>query len=372
MDRIVEEALALGCAEGPGRIGGRALSRQTTISASAVNYHFGGRDGLMSAVGAAAYRAQILDMRGQLHGALALPRHFQSLPGFVAAVAVTLVTRERGRTLLLLELDPPGEAAAAARDFWREAAAAFGAPDQAPVWEAFFDGVLTFAALDREPAPAAMWVARAAQRISARLERRPDPPVTEELEPRLDDGDPPAPARHPRASQIIDAAVERLLEGRTVSHRAVSEKAGIPLAATTYFFASKSEIILEAHRALYRRVMTPPAPLPAPRGIGEPFGANGELRPSYYALHRLSVAAARDPALLPVVARMRGARGRSSVDYLRLAGVPNADRLDGVIWSLCHGAVMHMTLALPLSERSGAFAARMAQTWEALFGVAMV
>lgn len=54
--------------------------------------------------------------------------------------------------------------------------------------------------------------------------------------------------RAERREAIIAATADVLREGgpRHVTHRRVAEQAGVPLAATTYYFASKSELLAEA------------------------------------------------------------------------------------------------------------------------------
>ena len=69
----------------------------------------------------------------------------------------------------------------------------------------------------------------------------------------------PRPAPRTRAEQraerrraIIDAAL-RIIASRglpAVTHRTVARQAGVPLAATTYYFASKNEILSEALESL--------------------------------------------------------------------------------------------------------------------------
>lgn len=368
IEKITQAAYVLGCAEGVDRIGGQALLKQARISASTVNYQFGGRDGLISAVAAVALSEQDQEMRAQLDRALAVPRHLQSLSGFVAALAVALATQKRGRTLLLLELEPTIEHAAASNLYWRQAAQAFGQAEQAPAWEVFFNAVTAGATLDPEAVPATMWACRASQRFAARLERRADPQVASGPEPRPDDVATAGAPRHARAALIIEAAVDLLLEGRSITHRAVSEKAGVPLAATTYFFASRNEIALEAHREVFRRVLDTSGSSSA---SGEPFAPSGALRPSLYALQRLSVAAARDQELMPLAARMRGAWGRNSVNTLRMMGVSDPDRLDGLIYSLSYTALVRIALAQPPGDRARYFSRRLDEVGEALFGVAL-
>lgn len=45
-----------------------------------------------------------------------------------------------------------------------------------------------------------------------------------------------------RRQEIVRAATEMLLEGSTLSHRAVAQRAGVPLGATTYYFSSLHDL----------------------------------------------------------------------------------------------------------------------------------
>src|SRR5687767_5003123 len=66
----------------------------------------------------------------------------------------------------------------------------------------------------------------------------------------------PAPVRQPgvsargaaRRRAIVEAALALLGRGGSgaVTHRAVANEAGVPLAATTYYFATKTELVLDA------------------------------------------------------------------------------------------------------------------------------
>ena len=63
--------------------------------------------------------------------------------------------------------------------------------------------------------------------------------------------EPPATAKGERRRRaLLDAAVEVLLADgfAGISHRAVAARAGLPLAATTYYFSSREELAAEAVR----------------------------------------------------------------------------------------------------------------------------
>ena len=60
-----------------------------------------------------------------------------------------------------------------------------------------------------------------------------------------------------RRTAILDAAIDVVARDGTgaVTHRAVAKLAKVPLAATTYYFASRDDLLLEAFRQLTARRM---------------------------------------------------------------------------------------------------------------------
>jgi TetR/AcrR family transcriptional regulator, regulator of biofilm formation and stress response len=68
----------------------------------------------------------------------------------------------------------------------------------------------------------------------------------------------PAPAEPlPRREAILDAALAVIAAHGTekVTHRSVAAAAGVPLGSTTYYFASRDELVREAFRRYVMRVM---------------------------------------------------------------------------------------------------------------------
>jgi AcrR family transcriptional regulator len=287
------------------------------------------------------------------------------MPAFVSALAIELACHSRGRTLLLREFAAAGHSLSPVGPFWDLAAEAFGAPEEAELWSVLFDGALGLVALDNDRVAAATMLGRVVQRFDARLHGRPDPSVgNDDAETLLAEADAAQHRRSPPAERIISAAAALLLSGESLSHRSVAAKAGVSLAATTRDFASKAEIVLEAYRVLYRRMLETAG---GDTGYGEPFMADGSLRPSYAATERLILVAARDPLLRPFALKMRNLRGRSSAEHLRETGAPNADRLDGLLWSVYHSGAQRVALGRPPQERVGAFVRLMKTARSALF-----
>lgn len=367
-EQIADAAYALGCQDGRAGIAARAVARYLNISASAVNYHFQNVVGLISAVSRLAQDAHEGELRKQLLKAEQLPHAFGSMSGFVAGLVVALATSLRDCTLLRLELEPPSSTShSLTHPFWAEAAGIFGQARHAAIWEAFFEGALQLAVLDRDAVTLTMWVARACQRLEARLDRRADKPALSS-EPEREAGDPgfSTDALAPRALQIVEAAASLLMRGEAMTHRSIAKEAGVPLGSTTYFFETKEDIMLAASRALLAQTRKSENDW-ASQGLDEPFDPDGSPKGSHVGLRQLTIAAARDPMLAPLALQMRSERGRSSYDFLIRAGVEEADRLDGLIWSLCHGGVERIVMRLPPAQRPASFNQRMAKIGKAIF-----
>lgn len=366
-DHILSAAFELGCEQGANALGSRNISRHASITASAINYHFGSSDQLKAAVAKLSRLKHNSDMQHALTEAADLPRHLRSMGGFTASLAARMVTIHRGRTLLLEELGVEYDTAdGSPSPFWITAAQSLGSANHSAIWELFFVGVLRFAVLDSDPVAASMWIYRAAQRLDARLEGLSDQAAAPSDPMPIPDLLQESKTHSARSQLIIETAAQILLENGTISHRAIAQRANISLGSTTYFFESKSDIILEAFKHLYRETFDTFGNFQ--RRYGTPFMADGTLDPYYSAVHRIALTAARDPLLLPLAKKMRDSRGQSSTAHLREVGVPHADRLDGLIWSLFHGAAQHCAAACPASQRQVVFSSRLDTAWQAIFG----
>jgi DNA-binding transcriptional regulator YbjK len=145
--------------------------------------------------------------------------------------------------------------------------------------------------------------------------------------------------RAERRAAIIDATVQIIATRGlgAVTHRAVAREAKVPLAATTYYFASKEEILKEALEslsaaeverleklaediagllpeeagvALYNALV--PDPQDAPR--------------AWLAQFEIYLEAARNPALRPAVEQRRAAFVKLAETALRAAGAPEPEK----------------------------------------------
>jgi DNA-binding transcriptional regulator YbjK len=160
------------------------------------------------------------------------------------------------------------------------------------------------------------------------------------------------PATPGRRTVLIHAAVGLIArEGlAAVSHRTVAKAADVPLGATTYYFASKTELLREALevladleiRGLERASEQLVAPGMSPETVADTLadlcGPQLGLGPKL-ARFEIYVEAARRPALRPIVERRTAALTRLAETALEAIGCPDAAEraeplvagLDGVL-----------------------------------------
>ncbi|WP_067170123.1 TetR/AcrR family transcriptional regulator [Microtetraspora niveoalba] len=109
-----------------------------------------------------------------------------------------------------------------------------------------------------------------------------------------------------RREALLDAAVDLLGEGgfTAVTHRAVAERAGIPLAATSYYFSSRDELVADAFALLVERDLLRMRASAAEAGAGSLVESARTILRTYapdrgrqLGLWELYLQAGREPAL---------------------------------------------------------------------------
>lgn len=376
--RLAEIAASIAVESGPAALTARALAGAAEASPSAVNYHFGGRDGLLLEVHRglrqrrAAWRAMRLS-EVVAGGAV--------WPTLLSAIFDLAVIR-RGETPALLEFEALAGAVAPElgesvraehRDqvaFWQ--AMAGGPPTAAHVWSCFALSAVRFALLD-EGAAALTWLAPSLLRLAERMEGRATPAAT----PWLADAQPPGslPARPAGAQRLLAAALEII--GRQGLHavtlRSVAEAAGLSLASTTYFFATKAEIVLAAFAQLRDGVSVAALSggMEGTSGFTRVLlSPKGEMRWEIGAMHALFLAGARNRDLRDVALGLRRLSGQTSAAWLaRHAGAPT-DRLDAFVWSTFGMGTQEALSHLPAVERREAMERSTSLAGQAIFGMA--
>ncbi|TLP60599.1 TetR/AcrR family transcriptional regulator [Microbispora triticiradicis] len=134
-----------------------------------------------------------------------------------------------------------------------------------------------------------------------------------------------------RREALLDAAVDLLGEGgfAAVTHRAVAGRAGLPLAATSYYFASRDQLLAEAFALLVRRELTRMRAA-VRRPAGGSAAAVAEALTDVYAADRLRelglwelyLQAGRDPALQAIARTWTDGCDEIVASALRGAGYP--------------------------------------------------
>lgn len=155
-----------------------------------------------------------------------------------------------------------------------------------------------------------------------------------------------------RRATLLEAAVGLLQEGgfTAVTHRAVAQRAGLPLAATTYYFTSRDELVAEAFALLVagelhgmRGRLEEATPDETPEGLatalvvamgsGAGPGDDGD-RLRRLGLWQLYLQAGRDPALQVIARQWTDGCDAVVAEALRRAGYPpgrHAARIIGVL-----------------------------------------
>lgn len=160
-----------------------------------------------------------------------------------------------------------------------------------------------------------------------------------------------------RREALLRAAVQVAADRGTagITHRAVTDQAGVPLATVSYFFESITELVEEALRVFSteeRDRLTGLADLLAterrtPDEIAAAFAAVSQPRlPETLAMFEAYLHAARGPALREPVAEALEASRRAAVAGARVAGAPDPEGMAAALVALAHGFALHQ-LAVP-------------------------
>jgi len=174
----------------------------------------------------------------------------------------------------------------------------------------------------------------------------------------------PATAAPPEASPehrsgrrlaILEATVRILgTQGLgAVTHRAVAREAGVPLAATTYYFSSKAELLGDALRLLAedeiarvgRRAAELGVDLASPKraaaAMAQVLLGDEEASRGLLAKFELYLEAARDPDLRVTAAHWRGAFVALAESALQTAGAPQPQRRAQLLVAAIDGTLVH-------------------------------
>lgn len=361
-ERLLDAAAALAARGGVRAVTARAVGEAAGASPSALNYAYGGRDGLLAAMfqrarrDAAGRRAAALeDLDGLGLGSAHFGDWLANLLQLDAACAPAL-TALRREALLQAERTPALTPAAAdwladETAFAAQALDRFGIVGVSPgvVCEALLALADLFPPEAASPAHAA-WCAEAARWFADRITGRT--PVSAgwraAIEARAARAIPPPADRPEPACRILDGAIR--LMARTgaagLTHRALAEESGVSLAATTHYFESRDAILQAAFERLYARLAAealaireesrPTGWAALPAGIAfATIGTDGSIRTELGALDELLAAACRETRLRPFADHLLASRGGTIARALAGGAAPEASlREDAFLVSL--------------------------------------
>ena len=380
---ILESAVRIASTEGLEGVTVRAVARAAEVAPSAVIYHFRTVAGLLNAVHGhigqmlGDWRTEVLrslkDPAGRLFSAEALS--VAALSDLVGALGLQIILQQelhRAALRGMLALDAPPIAAVKARaDFWQDLMQAHDSePDHVKARGLVADGLLTLVLLDRLPFRRAALIATVMRRVDDRLTRRRVAAIRDETVLPASSVIPGIPRGK---QQIIEAAIR--LIGREgagrLTHRKVAADAGLSLASTTYFYASKDDLIADAFTEIQRRAVHAVVQTDMPRHqfiSSVLLNEAGEERWEMAAMTELTYAAIRSARLDNLALTLRQVRGIDGMRWLRAHGRADADHLDGIIWSAATTSIADHALCLPPPERRAFLDRETVQAFDILFG----
>ena len=182
-------------------------------------------------------------------------------------------------------------------------------------------------------------------------------------------GPSPAPPRGAaRREAILRAAVELIGEQGpdALTHRAVAERAGVSLSATTYWFSSKEEIFREAvalaageevdrlEQLVLDLAPRQLEPVEWARELSAALAADVERNPAQpVAMYQFVLEASREPALRDELARWETAHLRLAEAGLRAVGSPDPQTDAHIVVAVVSGLMLGL-LASPRADFAGA------------------
>lgn len=345
-EAILAGAVELGLKGGVAAITLRSVGKAVGLSAAAVIYHFGTRDGLLREV-FVQVAAKLSEFRDDVS------RQFDAFPLLVgspaAAVGGALCSYNlisRNHRLLLQELSDASICGAADLDdlpqrewhdawsFWDQLIARWVPDkDRRALWVAFSLGGswLLLVELDVRVQPA--WVFQLAERLGRRLDgvahlaaTSPEVELSKFVE-----------LKNPRKQPFVEAAIRLLARGGAseLTLRKIAAEAGVSLGATARIFESRGDILFSIREELSQRAFSRRALVDGPLGtsIGRTFFSGaGEPLIENSAARVLHCIACREGNADDFTIGPLWYRASSSIEWLRMHGVSNPDLTDGWVW----------------------------------------
>jgi AcrR family transcriptional regulator len=371
--RLLDVGFEMALEGGLSALSARTLADRLNASPSAMNYHFGSRDSFLEALQRRAV-AQSDAWRLAHAGAAGDLAPWSTTGDVVLALIQARLAQPRGLQLLLLEfaaeaevcpcLAADAQAEADADDrFWSDLVVRVGeAPHAAPIWSAMVAGLILNFSSEPDAAVRGAWMGGTLRRLVDRMAgRRPSPiapPAGLTLAPRLQFQSPSGET----AVRIVRAALKIIGEkgAARMSQREAAAAAGVSLAAVTYFYRTRADLIEAAFSALHtglRSEVLDRSSGPRDR-IGwsaAVFDGDGRFDWRVSAMRELMILSGRDRHLIGIVQAIRAGHGATSISLLQQRGVADADQLDAFILSTVLRGVSERVRFMPAATRRTTF-----------------
>lgn len=351
---------------GVGGVTVRAVAEAAGVAPSAVIYHFKSLAGLLSAVYELVDQS-LAEWRATRLASLDDPLvHLISVQAHIAATVSHLARHMGKNTMLLQELSRMavrgdidlGDRMQHSQDadihFWRTLFGALSIPaDDVDVWAAVAPGLLPLVLLDSDEGRRDALISAAIWRTGDSIAGR----STDSLHASVALPVPVHPPAMPKGKEQIIRAAVRIIGTQgleRLTHRKVAAEAGLSLASTTYFYATKNDIIVDAFREIQRRAVramvsehTPQTEFVSTIVLTEEEEERWEMG----AMFTFNNAAIRSSELRDLALTLRQLRGVDGLRWLQGRGYHQADQLDGIIWSSATSALAMRALILPRGHR---------------------
>lgn len=384
--RLAQVACGLVIEGGIGSLTMRSVADQAGVTPPAVVYHFGNRDKLLLAtLGALRHRL------GEAYRGIATALAAQDAAGIDAhamvCAALIELAETQGRAFTAsddlaraLAVTAEGQAASAlmtqvyddGETFWRSLPGITSLEEGMQILcVAVASGLISYLNLETDGLRRNAIIVQLVTRLFARLRGEGVTliAVPSGLIPLEQD------VRPDGKQQIVEATIR--LAGRLgiagLTHRNIASEAGLSAAATTYFYPTKDDIVIDAARLVQARAidLVLAGEAPPPEFMSRiTLDENGEERADLAALTAFMSAAASQPDLGALAETFRQIRGLAAVRWLRARGYQAVDRVDGILWSSATTSLTQRALLLPVAQRAGVLD-RTSEAWLArLFGKA--
>ncbi len=360
--KLVRAVSVTAARHGVGGLSSRTLADEAGVSASAINYTFGSIDRLLDAAhpqADALFCAHWDHERGELED---ITHSAADLGATLFLASRRLATRYRGEQALFWarviraarvgDTAPFTEGLSSERAYWRDVLERAGLAGVDTALVHSFSLAIRFAYhACGQPERFDPWAMVLAQRLASRLcgqapTTAEDSAYRQRAENRASLSDEARVHHHGTARQIIETAVETILEGgaELATFREIAKRSGISVSSVQHFFGSRRAYLMAAYQAIYARVRDRTVGNTPPRrslSAGQLSSYLADRNPTphhreFAAMQGLMLSASHDDETRILVEGLLARTGQTSLHLLHALARPRGaiSRLDAQIFSL--------------------------------------